>query len=220
MLMKKRLNILCVLVFVAIGVGFLPFVYAMGLGLKMGWQHVGDTSTDWEQDFSQIVNAPQMHLMAVDADSLDFATVRNAVSGSEVRLWPGQCSVDVAVDYPAWFSATNTAVHLLSVVLLAVIVVLFLKLIVRVNRGQVFEWRNVRLLRWLGGIELAGSIVATTMQIYGASIVAGQFRISGFAPDYFSYISATELSIGLVALIAAEIFAIGLKMKEEQDLTV
>ena len=50
--------------------------------------------------------------------------------------------------------------------------------------------------------------------------MSGQFRVSGYATDYFSYVSVLELSIGMVALIAAEIFAIGLKMKEEQELTI
>ena len=114
----------------------------------------------------------------------------------------------------------HTLSQLLAFATVVAVVVLFLKLIVRVNRGHVFEWRNVRLLRWLGGLQLVACIVVTAQQIYGASVVSSQFRVEGFAPDYFSYVSVLELSIGLVALIAAEIFAIGLKMKEEQDLTI
>ncbi len=33
-------------------------------------------------------------------------------------------------------------------------------------------------------------------------------------------VKATNLLLGLIALIVAEVFAIGLKMKEEQDLTI
>lgn len=219
--MKKRLNILCVLVFVAIGIGFLPFIYAMGQGFLAGWEQA-DSPTDGRsaQSLATMLDAPEVHLMPVGGHNLESATVRNAVSGTDVSLWPERCSVDVAVEFPGWFSAAQTMTQLLAIVCMIAIVVLFLKLIIRVNRGQVFEWRNVRLLRWLGGLELGGSIVTTAIQIYGASIINSQFSISGFATDYFSYISVTELSIGLVALIAAEIFAIGLKMKEEQDLTV
>ncbi len=212
--MKKRLNILCVLVFVVMAIGTVPFAYALGLGFVMGVEQ-GSTSSE----IDRMANAPQLYVMP-HASRIDHATVRNAVDGKEVAVWPELVSVDLAVDYPGWYKPVNMFAQTLGVIAIAAIAVLFLKLIVRVNRGYVFEWRNVRLLRWLGALELAGSLMLTVMQMYGASIVSAQFRIKGFSTEYFSYISATELSIGLVALIAAEIFAIGLKMKEEQELTI
>ncbi|MBQ9646482.1 MAG: DUF2975 domain-containing protein [Prevotella sp.] len=214
--MKKRLNILCVLVFVAIGIGFLPFLYAMGLGVQMGVQG-GDGA---QAELNRMVNAEQVHLMPVQMTHLAHVTVDNLLTGEAVTVWPERIVADVEVSYPGWYTVLNTVCRYLVYVALVAIVVLFLKFIVRVNRGHVFEWRNVRLLRWLGGLELGGSIVTTMLQVYGAGIVGRQFALSGYAPDYFSYVSATELSVGLVALIAAEIFAIGLKMKEDQDLTI
>lgn len=214
--MKKRLNVLCVLVFVVIGIGLMPFVYWMAVGMKAGYE----SSPERVRDIDAAMNAETVHLMPVGISHLEHATIRNDVTGEQVALWPQNIAVSAGVDYPGWYDVVNTLATVLGVAAVIVVVVLFLKLILRVNRGYVFEWRNVRLLRWLGGIQLAASIVVTLLQIYGASVVSGQFRVSGYVTDYFSYVSVLELSIGMVALIAAEIFAIGLKMKEEQELTI
>ena len=214
--MKKRLNVLCVLVFVIIGIGLMPFVYWMAVGMKAGYE----SSPERVTDIDAVMNAETVRLMPVGISHLEHGTIRNDVTGEQVALWPQNIAVSAGVDYPGWYDVVNTLATVLGVAAVIVVVVLFLKLILRVNRGYVFEWRNVRLLRWLGGIQLAASIVVTLLQIYGASVVSGQFRVSGYATDYFSYVSVLELSIGMVALIAAEIFAIGLKMKEEQELTI
>ena len=214
--MKKRLNVLCVLVFVIIGIGLMPFVYWMAVGMKAGYE----SSPERVTDIDAVMNAETVRLMPVGISHLEHGTIRNDVTGEQVALWPQNIAVSAGVDYPGWYNVVNTLATVLGVAAVIVVVVLFLKLILRVNRGYVFEWRNVRLLRWLGGIQLAASIVVTLLQIYGASVVSGQFRVSGYVTDYFSYVSVLELSIGMVALIAAEIFAIGLKMKEEQELTI
>lgn len=214
--MKKRLNILCLLVFVTVAIGFLPFFYAVGVGFQTGVEGTASQSAELDQ----FVEAPTVNLMPARFVGLDHGTITNKVTGQTVDFWPERLVVNMEVSYPRWFVVVNDVSRYMVYALLIAIVVLFLKLIVRVNRGLVFEWRNVRLLRWLGAVELAGSIATTVIQIYGASIVGRQFGVSGFVTDYFSYVSAMELTVGLAALIVAEIFAVGLKMKEEQDLTV
>ena len=214
--MKKRLNILCVMVFVVIGIGLMPLVYAMALGVNAGWA----STEDGRNDIDAMISAESVHLIPVGVKRLEHSTIRNAMTGEDVVMWPENVHVSAAVDFPGWYGVARTLSQLMAFAAVVAVAVLFLKIIVRVNRGHVFEWRNVRLLRWLGGLQLVACTVVTMLQIYGASVVSSQFSVEGFAPDYFSYVSVLELSIGLVALIAAEIFAIGLKMKEEQDLTI
>lgn len=216
--MKKRLNILCLMVFVVVGISFIPVVYGIAIGFSAGFS--ADASGNSLNNIDRMVAGEQIVLTPSYLNDLAAGTIRNEVTGKETTIWPEHIIVDQAISYPAWYEWTNNICRLLTIVALLVIVVLFLKLIVRVNRGQVFEWSNVRLLRWLGCIELIASIVMTTLQIYGASIANEQFAVKGFVPDYFNYISTMELSVGLVALIVAEIFAVGLKMKEEQELTI
>ena len=202
--------------FISVAIGFLPFFYAVGIGFQTGVE--GNSSQSHELD--EYVEAPTVNLMPARFVGLSHGTITNKVTGQPVDIWPERIAVNMPVSYPRWFNIVNDVSRYTVYALLIAIVVLFLKLIVRVNREIVFDWRNVRLLRWLGALELAGTVVITAIQIYGASIVSRQFGVSGFVTDYFSYVSAMELTVGLVALIVAEIFAVGLKMKEEQDLTV
>ena len=85
----------------------------------------------------------------------------------------------------------------------------FIRFIRNVNRDQVFTWENVSLLRWSGwgllGIEVA-------MIIFDA--------IEGFSFSYIYQEDTNDLIFGVFILIVAEAFAIGLKLKEEQDLTI
>jgi hypothetical protein len=85
----------------------------------------------------------------------------------------------------------------------------FIRFIRNVNRDQVFTWENVSLLRWSGwgllGIEVA-------MILFDA--------IEGFSFSYIYQEDTSDLIFGVFILIVAEAFAIGLKLKEEQDLTI
>jgi hypothetical protein len=96
-------------------------------------------------------------------------------------------------------------------VLVAAIVsfVCFFRFIVNVNRNKVFEWGNVLLLRITG----LGLLV---------------FALLGSAEELLNDVSLEEvyedfyeiLIFCVFNLIVAEVFAIGLKLKEEQDLTI
>ena len=85
----------------------------------------------------------------------------------------------------------------------------FIRFIRNVNRDQVFTWENVSLLRW-SGWGLLGIDVA--MILFDA--------IEGFSLSYIYQEDTNDLIFGVFILIVAEAFAIGLKLKEEQDLTI
>lgn len=85
----------------------------------------------------------------------------------------------------------------------------FIRFILNVNRDKVFIWDNVRLLRWTGwGILISGLIVAC----YDLT--------EGFPFEKIYNNAIDDIIFSVFCLIVAEVFAIGLKLKEEQDLTV
>ena len=110
----------------------------------------------------------------------------------------------------------NLGVDILSVVLGLIMIYLvirafisFVRFILNVNRDKVFVWDNVRLLRWTGwGILLSGLIISIHDLIEGIALE----RIYNNVMD--------DMVFSVFCLIVAEVFAIGLKLKEEQDLTV
>ena len=85
----------------------------------------------------------------------------------------------------------------------------FFRFILNVNRNEVFVWDNVLMLK-LTGIGL----------LLAALIASGHELFSGcsFTDVYDNYFGVLMFSV--FNLIVAEVFAVGLKLKEEQDLTI
>ncbi|MBO4893050.1 MAG: DUF2975 domain-containing protein [Prevotella sp.] len=85
----------------------------------------------------------------------------------------------------------------------------FLRFILNVNQNKVFVWDNVPLLRITGvGLLLLALVAAGD----------GLFSGSSFVEVYDNYFDILVFSV--FNLIVAEVFSIGLKLKEEQDLTI
>ena len=85
----------------------------------------------------------------------------------------------------------------------------FIRFILNVNRNKVFVWENVSLLR----LTACGLIILTL-------VAAGDELYTGcsFVDVYEHFFDA--FLFGVFNLIIAEVFAVGLKLQEEQDLTV
>ncbi|MBR5061189.1 MAG: DUF2975 domain-containing protein [Prevotella sp.] len=88
-------------------------------------------------------------------------------------------------------------------------IVAFIRFILNVNRNKVFVWKNVSLLRWAGWGLLAYCV---------GGIAARVFARGNFTEAFLDH--GDSLCSCVFYLIVAEVFAIGLKLKEEQDLTI
>jgi bacteriorhodopsin len=85
----------------------------------------------------------------------------------------------------------------------------FVRFILNVNHDKVFVKENIPLLRWAGWGMMIPAIIYSVHDL-----------VEHFPADnvYNSYMD--DFVFGLFCLIIAEVFAIGLKLKEEQDLTI
>ena len=116
----------------------------------------------------------------------------------------------VAGDEPTtWADLLSVLLGFIVLISAVVSFVCFLRFILNVNHNKVFVWDNVLLLR-LTGIGL-----------FIISLVYGIDECSNGG----NYAEVFEESFGILIfsvfnLIVAEVFAIGLKLKEEQDLTI
>ena len=85
----------------------------------------------------------------------------------------------------------------------------FVRFILNVNRNKVFVWENVPLLRWTGW----GLLAATLM-------IAIHDLLEHIQLDRIYNNTIDDFIFSVFCLIMAEVFMIGLKLKEEQDLTI
>ena len=110
----------------------------------------------------------------------------------------------------------NTWAHLLeffaemfAIVAALVSFISFVRFILNVNRNKVFVWENVNLLRLAACGLMILAVVAAGDELYtGCSLV----EVYDHFFDAFIF--------GVFNLIVAEVFAVGLKLQEEQDLTI
>ena len=112
----------------------------------------------------------------------------------------------------ALFKSLNTVIYI-------AIPVLVYKILSRVEKGVIFDRRNVKNLRILGslfvGLALLDKVVATIT--YNQQVNLLNFENYTIQADP---ININFILIAMLVLLVGEIFMRGIRMKEEQDLTI
>ena len=98
--------------------------------------------------------------------------------------------------------------------------VLFYKLVWRINHQEVFSWKNVRTLRKIALYLILFAVFSTGSSLMNAYQMNQAFALEGYSVNYLGCFSFLSFLLGMVSLIVAEVFSIGLKMQEEQELTI
>ena len=108
-----------------------------------------------------------------------------------------------------WLAILEFFAEMFAIVASLVSFISFIRFILNVNRNEVFVWENVSLLR----------LTACGLMIL-AVVAAGDELFTGcsFVEVYDHFFDA--FLFGVFNLIIAEVFAVGLKLKEEQELTI
>ena len=204
--MKRRLNILCLVVMLVLSYSVLEQGYYIFLGAKMGAQtglELGKKGSDIAA-YKELMNLKVVNLIPSSMESFDF--FRDSVYNEKSRSY-------VPAAYSSLMVSVDSHDSLWAVVL-------FIRLIISINKSDIFNWRNVRRLRRLG-MALVVSFCCTFASSYLDFIgIDTVFSLHGYELSLSELVSTTTLVLGLCSLIVGEVFAIGLKMKEEQDLTI
>lgn len=218
--MKKRLNILCVIVLLVLSYSVLEVTYYVGLGIKLGLEK-GLSEEVKMQEKEDMTNMQLVHLIPKDLGSaLLTDSVYNEKSGEYVPASFGQMLISVDTHPGLVSKITSKLALFLNFIAVFWAFMLFIRLIVAINRSDIFNWKNVRRLRRLGILLIISFGCSLLMAFLTVYSVEETFSISGYSLSISDMVEITSLMLGLSALIVAEVFAIGLRMKEEQDLTI
>lgn len=230
--MKKRLNILCAVVLLLMGWSVLETGYYMVIGVttgfKAGWEYAKQ-----QEENPQAAKTPEMETigqlqymehvrlspLTLDMEHWLADSVYNAKTQQYVPAMYAELMVSVPREESAAMKAITSLLGLLALVVSIWALVLFIKWVVAVNRSDIFNWRNVRRLRLMGILLLANCGLSWLVDYFTKVELEQVFALSGYELTAGS-MSLSVLLLGLCSLIVAEVFAIGLKMKEEQDLTI
>lgn len=219
--MKRRLNILCLVVMLVLSYSVLEQGYYIFLGAKMGAQtglELGKKGSDIAA-YKELMNLKVVNLIPSSMESFDF--FRDSVYNEKSRSYVPAAYSSLMVSVDSHDSVGKVVAKYLLIYLHLGFslwaVVLFIRLIISINKSDIFNWRNVRRLRRLG-MALVVSFCCTFASSYLDFIgIDTVFSLHGYELSLSELVSTTTLVLGLCSLIVGEVFAIGLKMKEEQD---
>lgn len=106
----------------------------------------------------------------------------------------------------------------LTIVVLMVLIIHSVRRSIREERT--LDKRNVWYLRAIGGLaiatELVNDLVSRAMNLRAAELLAE----SGYTVDTAFHVSYSTVIMGILVIFAAEVFAIGENLSEEQKLTI
>lgn len=230
--MKKRLNLLCAIVLLALGWSVIETGYYLMVGARMGveagWNYAKAEAEakkrgeelEMPEKLQEFRHATYISLLtpALHGEGKELFTdsVYNKKSGRYVPASYATMIVSVEKSVP-WGKGLLAVVEFVAAVWA---LVLFIRLVVSINRSDIFSWRNVRRLRRLGILLLV---------VFGCNWLGSWLELQAVrevlsVPNYDLILPddsrGVALLLGLCSLIVAEVFAIGLRMKEEQDLTI
>lgn len=214
--MKKRLNILCVLVILILLVTVSIHGYYSGVGAKLGFESAQKMHEKERKNLSA-----NMHAIGLIPTSDNFLSdsIYNEKTGEYIPVSFTQAIVGIDAGFrPLQFISALLVFSAMGA--LVVVLVFFFKFVIAVNRSEIFVWINVTRLRWIGGLLIL-VFVSNLLPVIEANLYVNHLlKLKGYSVYFSEMVSVTSLLLGVLAYIIAEVFAIGIKMKEEQELTI
>lgn len=231
--MKRRLNILCVIVMLVLSYSVLESLYYMGIGVSMGvkagiemaenMKNTGKKTTR-HVSYNELTNMKYVafmpHALAGKGGELLCDSIYNEKTNEFVPAMYSSMAVGIETQEDVTSKVLSGLSQLLNAIAIVWSIVLFIKIIVAINRSDIFNWRNVRRLRRLGLLLVIGFCCSLLSEYLSLCSLRQVLSLSNYDFILSEMVSTTTLVLGLSALIVAEVFAIGLKMKEEQELTI
>lgn len=215
--MKKKLNIFCACVIAAFLLSVSGNVYMLAKmfinGIEIGMKTA-------QGEIMEVPQYKMVHILPTDLTETT-GTVTNLKDGKQLAVKP----ITALVEYPYSDSSLGVKVLLGLIGFIVTggfiyVIVYFGKLMIHINRNIVFDWINVKHLRRIGW-SMVGMCVLGYISIWISNHQFAQaIELAGSEFNTLMAFSDSTLILGFIALLAAEIFALGLRLKEENDLTI
>ena len=205
--MKKKINILCTLMLIALVLGVKNFDDFRGKNPNIKYQYIAEG------------NIVRQHIDIFPDTLIAADTLYSAASGEAYDACLYSKHMAVKVPAPSLFTLILVkAGSLITSIALILFWVCFIRLIVFINKG-VFNEMSVKRIRWMGWLALIiypGKWLSVGIPdlILRRQISFEGYEIAQTMPQM------TWLIIGFGLLMFSLIMKMGMEMKEEQDLTI
>ena len=216
--MKKKLNLICLGIVLAVLVSmsflFSTFYYGFKAGIDA-----------YEQGAAGVekldVTYKMIGTMPTDVITNETATAINEKDGSTVSILPFISMIGIPNEKAdATDSIFLSLLDWMVMICCIYAIVQFVKMIRNIHRNIIFDWANVKRLRRLGFSLILCFCCSLVTFAINNHLVSQVISLKDCDFSIAFQFSDPTLLIGFTSLLFAEIFAIGLKLKEENDLTI
>lgn len=216
--MKKRLNLICLGIVLAVLVSmsflFSTFYYGFKAGIDA-----------YEQGAAGVekldVTYKMIGTMPTDVITNETATAINEKNGSTVSILPFISMIGIPNEKAdATDSIFLSLLDWMVIICCIYAIVQFVKMIRNIHRNIIFDWANVKRLRRLGFSLILCFCCSLVTFAINNHLVSQVISLKDCDFSIAFQFSDPTLLIGFTSLLFAEIFAIGLRLKEENDLTI
>lgn len=210
---KTYINILCVLILGILAVNVsIPF---MTFGNSMSGEMFNHEMTETHVPFfAQFTNKPDVRWAPSGELTFDSGEKYSIISQIFNIFIPKE-------DIPACVKRTIVSSNIFSALFMLIALYQFIRFVININRSRIFISENVKRLQYFGLLLLAVAICdivsgsAETYMINSLNLIYCD-RLVRSVWDF----PWTSLLIGLTALLMARTWANGLKLREDQELTI
>ncbi len=211
--MKSKINFICVLIFIALTASISLRVYE-SVTVSLQAMDLMDKLDYNDDDVFTVVT------LKPNADTFVADSIYNNKTESYIPIQHSEIITRSESQTGSAFLPPIVAIMLAIIILMIYTLVCFVNLIKNINLTEIFSWRNVSLLRRIG-VSTIGIFIANLLLSYTNLLqIQTEFSFTSYKIGFENNSDMLQIIIGLVCFLFAEIFAMGLKIKEEQDLTI
>ena len=216
--MKRRINLLTILTIAALIFTSAEDIYDAYRELKSIFVSAKVSSNN-EEDLTLLtnINAVQLTPNLINKDSSSSLKTKD---GKKVASWTHEAYISTQTETSTFEKIILFAGGTISFIGTILCIICFLKFIININQEKVFHWKNVSLLKKLGVVLILIYLMEFLCNYISTISVARAVELKYYSFDYITTVGSTNLLLGIISLLIAGVFAKGLKIKEEQDLTI
>ena len=224
--MKKKFNLYCGLLIAAIvfgiGLTMVQTGYQMYTGGKAGWELA-------KSDNEKGVKRDPLWGMKMVNEMVPVEMMRKnplEITDSIVNEKTGEKMGFMPVVAVVWSKDAGHRMQIIQAIgyfswaFMIIFWIAFIKLIIAVNKGKIFEKSMETQLAWGGWAVLAMYMLKWVGTLYTYFLNVQEFEFEAYRLEIVQTPDIALLYSGLGMLLIGQIFKIGRQMKEEQELTI
>jgi len=228
--MKKRLNFITLLIGVAIGISVINSESIMiiketfMMGVKDGIEQGKKDKELNVHESKGLSYTPKEDLLFLTlAPVINYTMPDEVINMKDGKMLPMRvyhAMVKIPIEEKNIINKLGTLFSgILIIAGLIMVVFNFLKIIIAVNKSVIFEWINVKRLRRMGIGFVLMFVVSSISGFIQNNTILKLVEFENYKIITSSY-DGGILFLGIITFLVAEIFAVGLRLREEQELTI